>query len=581
MFKKLKTATLAAVIAGTLLSSGQAWALDATSGPNGSPALGTYGAATGCSSGSLVVTRDNEVLASRIDRIRFWLEDDFGTRSLLAGIYVRGSVPSHGMIPNNVELIFGGQAFSGTAATDLEARCPNLTDVSILSSTPPSTSVSPSNYASIDFVGMTFEATDTEDGNRYLYTAGFEGVTNTGPVWRRTLITPPDTTPPTVELSSSTSTLSGVTPFTVTATFNEDVTGFADADVTVTNGSIVRGSLSGGAAVYTFLVEPTGNGDVTIFVPENVAEDLAGNPNTASDLLVIGNRIVEITQEQIAGFMLGRANSLASNQPGLIRFLDGTSCGNFNANATAAAGSISGCVARDNFWAEVTSSWGGGNSYTLGTLGAHASINPNLIVGGMIQLDHATDDANNASGTGWMVGPYFAARMAEQPLFFEGRLLYGESSNSITPLGTYTDSFSTERWLAQLKVQGEIVAERVTWSPSLALTHTTDSQRAYTDSLGNTIPGQSIGLTQVNSGIDFRMPLDVAAGDLQLSGGLAAIYSATHGGNADFEGGRGRINMGLDWNSGNGSTLRFGTFYDGIGSKHESYGANLGLDIRF
>lgn len=552
----------------TLLGSGQAWALTSFNGSNALTSWSPYdyqpfefdgglGASVGCIADISLFRND----PGNIDLFN-----------------VRWFDPSYSFLGN-----VGGGLYYSTISGDPEplpweptGETFDINDVALCAGVPVSEisnfqtiGVADNSLLAGDFFGISFEHAG------YLYRVG---VTDNGVENSRISI---DSNSPTVTLSSTTTALTGTDQFTVTATFSEDVTGLEEADVIVANGSVVPGSLSGGPAVYTFLVEPTGNGDVTIFVPENVAQDLAGNLNIASDVLVIGNRIVEITQEQIAGFMLGRANNLASNQPGLIRFLDGSGCGNFNANATAAAGSISGCVSQDNFWAEVTSSWGSGNSYTLGTLGAHATINPNLIVGGMLQLDHAKDDTNNASGTGWMVGPYFAARLAEQPLFFEGRLLYGESSNSITPLGTYTDSFSTERWLAQLKVQGEIVTERVTWSPSLALMHTTDSQRAYTDSLGNTIPGQSIGLTQINSGIDFRMPIDVATGNLQLSGGLAAIYSATHGGNADFEGGRGRINMGLDWNSGNGSTIRFGTFYDGIGSKHESYGANLGLDIRF
>jgi hypothetical protein len=386
---------------------------------------------------------------------------------------------------------------------------------------------------------------------------------------------------PSVALSGGPAAITGTDPFNVTATFTKPVTGFSSLanDVIATNGSVT--AISGGPAIYTLTITPTGTGVVSITIPSAAAQDDVGNANRASNTLEIGTQTSEITEEQIAGFMLGRANNLASNQPGLIRFLDGTGCGNFDANTAEATGSISGCVSNQNIWAEVTSSWGGGNSYTLGTLGAHTSVNPDLIVGGMLQLDHTEDDLNNASGTGWMVGPYFAARMAKQPLFFEGRLLYGESSNSITPSGTYSDNFSTERWLAQLKVQGEIATERVTWLPSLGIIHTTDGQRAYADSLGNTISGQNISLTQVNSGIGFRLPLDVAKGDLQLTGGLDAIYSVVHDGNADFEGLRGKIKLGLDWNYGSGTTLRFATFYDGIGLNHESYGVDLGINIRF
>ncbi|PHR87261.1 MAG: hypothetical protein COA78_37265 [Blastopirellula sp.] len=118
---------------------------------------------------------------------------------------------------------------------------------------------------------------------------------------------------------------------------------------------------------------------------------------------MVGNTIVEDTQAAIAGFMLGRANNLASNQPGLTRFLQGDGCGSFNASATDGSGSINGCVSQGNAWVEFTSSWSGDISYTLGTIGAHSFVNPNLIVGGMLQFDYAEDATNNSSGRGWLV----------------------------------------------------------------------------------------------------------------------------------------------------------------------------------
>ena len=319
-------------------------------------------------------------------------------------------------------------------------------------------------------------------------------------------------------------------------------------------------------------------------VPAAAAQDVASNDNTASNTLVIGNTIVADTQKAIAGFMLGRANNLASNQPGLTRLLTGEGCGSFSASANENAGSVNGCASSGNTWASISSSWGGGNSYTLGTVGAHGFVNPDFLVGGMVQFDNAKDDANNASGTGWMVGPYFAAKAPDQPLFFEGRLLYGQTDNKISPLGTFTDSFKTERMLAQLRATGEYKLENTTLMPLFDLTYTDDAQKAYTDSLGNTIPGQKIALTQVTAGMDFKTPLPSQSGALDLTGGLSGIYASTQNGAAaqqDFEGGRGRAHLGLNYTTAVGATLNAGTFYDGIGSKHEAYGANLGFNWKF
>lgn len=352
--------------------------------------------------------------------------------------------------------------------------------------------------------------------------------------------------------------------------------------MTVANGTVT--GITGGPSVYTLTITPTGAGDVSITVPMAAAQDAVGNNNTLSNTLVIGNQIVEITQEQIAGFMLGRANNLASNQPGLTRFLQGSGCGNFSANATEGSGSINGCVSQDNTWAEITGSWSGDDSYTLASLGAHGFVNPNLLVGGMVQFDHAEDSANNASGTGWMVGPYFVARVLEQPLFFEGRLLYGQTDNDISPLETYTDSFETKRWLAQLRATGEYQYQNTSLIPLLDFTYTDDTQQAYTDSLGNTIPGQTVSLMQVTAGLDFSQPLPVQTGALELTGGLSGIYSATHGAAAspEFENWRGRAHLGLNYDMGpGGPTMNVGAFYDGIGTDYESYGAKVGLDWKF
>jgi hypothetical protein len=394
---------------------------------------------------------------------------------------------------------------------------------------------------------------------------------------------PPDTKAPAVTLSGAPETLSNTDLFTVTATFDEGVTEFDDLtnDITITNASVT--TIAGGPSVYTLTVTPTGAGDVSITAPAAAAQDAAGNDNTASNTLVVGNQIVEITQEAIAGFMLGRANNLASNQPGLTRFLMGDGCGTFNVNATEGSGSINGCVSRGNTWAEITGSWSGDNSYTLGTFGAHSVVNPNLLIGGMVQFDYAEDSANNASGNGYMVGPYFVAQVPDQPLFFEGRLLYGQTDNDISPLGTYTDSFETERWLAQVRATGEYQYLATTLMPLLDFTYTDDTQKAYTDSLGNTIPGQTASLMQVSVGMDFSTPVSVSSGALELTGGLSGIYSATDGGAAapEFENWRGRTHLGLNYGMANGANLSVSTFYGGIGTDYESYGANLGLNWKF
>ncbi|MFV0360709.1 Ig-like domain-containing protein [Tropicimonas sp.] len=387
----------------------------------------------------------------------------------------------------------------------------------------------------------------------------------------------------TVILSGAPTTLTGTAPFSITATFSEGVTGFDDpaGDVTVTNGSVT--GISGGPSVYTLRITPTGNGDVDITVPAGAAQNGDGENNTMSNTLVVRNEIVDLTQRKIAGFMLGRANNLASNQPGLTRFLRGSGCGAFDARASGEDGFIDGCFHKGNTWAEISGSWSDESSYVLGTIGAHGFVNPSLIVGGMIQFDSAEDDANDASGHGWLVGPYFVAKTPDHPLYFEGRLLFGQTDNEISPLDTYTDSFNSERWLAQFRATGEYRYRAATLMPLVDFTFVEDRQVTYTDSLGNTITGQTVSLTQLNAGMDFSTPIPVQTGSLILVGGVSGIYTSTAGGSDDydFEGIRGRTELGVDYDLENGGSFRTGAFYDGIGSDYEGYGANLRFELNF
>lgn len=450
----------------------------------------------------------------------------------------------------------------------------------------------PSTIADLSYIGTTFRAraaTWGTDVNGMPYNAGdlldveiaFSGLTNTVLINQAVVA---DSTSPTVTLSSTTTTLNELTPFTVTATFDEDVTGFTDIanDVTITNGAVTS-ITAVSASVYTLSVTPTGSGDVSISIPAAAAQDLANNPNTASTALVIGNTIIADTQRAIASFMLGRANNLIANQPGLMRFLQNDGCRSFAASATNGSGAVSGCVSQGNTWAEITGSRSGDDSYTLGSFGAHSLMNPNLLVGAMLQVDYAEDAVNNTSGSGWIVGPYFVARIPEQPFFIEGRLLYGQTDNDISPLRTFTDSFDTERFLAQLRATGEYKVQAFTLMPLLDVTYTDDTQKTYVDGLGNTIPGQTVSLTQVSAGLDFATDLEVAAGSLELVGGLSGIYSSSAGAAASpkFEHWRGRTHLGLNYGMATGGKLRVSTFYDGIGINYESYGASLGFDMEF
>jgi hypothetical protein len=93
-----------------------------------------------------------------------------------------------------------------------------------------------------------------------------------------------DTDVPTATVSSSSS-ASSISPILFTVTFSENVTGFEQSDVTVTNGTIASFTSTNGS-LYSVNVAPTADGPVTVTVPAGVAQDSAGNQNTAGSFSV-------------------------------------------------------------------------------------------------------------------------------------------------------------------------------------------------------------------------------------------------------------------------------------------------------
>ncbi|MEL6320184.1 MAG: Ig-like domain-containing protein, partial [Cyanobacteria bacterium J06626_14] len=68
--------------------------------------------------------------------------------------------------------------------------------------------------------------------------------------------------------------------FTMTATFSESVTGLDASDISVSNGTV--SNLSGSGDTYTFDITPTDEGLITVDLAAGVAQDEAGNTNTAA-----------------------------------------------------------------------------------------------------------------------------------------------------------------------------------------------------------------------------------------------------------------------------------------------------------
>lgn len=88
--------------------------------------------------------------------------------------------------------------------------------------------------------------------------------------------------------------------FNITITFNEEITGFTEDDLTVVNGIVQSGSLtSSNNLVFTATILPIATGNVTINLAADIAKDLAGNENQAADEIIVAADIPVISSSII------------------------------------------------------------------------------------------------------------------------------------------------------------------------------------------------------------------------------------------------------------------------------------------
>lgn len=111
-----------------------------------------------------------------------------------------------------------------------------------------------------------------------------------------------DTTQPTVVLSSPAATVTA--PFVVTTTFSETVTGLLASEFVVTNGAVT--ALSSAGAVWSATITPAAAGNVTISLPAGMAQDLAGNPNFASNLVTVSYSAPVVSNGLNASYYIGK-----------------------------------------------------------------------------------------------------------------------------------------------------------------------------------------------------------------------------------------------------------------------------------
>ena len=110
-----------------------------------------------------------------------------------------------------------------------------------------------------------------------------------------------------------------------------------------------------------------------------------------------------------------------------------------------------------------------------------------------------------------------------------------------------------------------IETARATLLPQVQYAYTEDRQEAYLDSLSNPVPAQIVSLGELSTSLGWEMPIG-DTGLTDFTGELSGIWGVQDGGGSVFDGGRGRLDLGLSHDTGTGLRIGLGSYLDGIGN---------------
>lgn len=363
-------------------------------------------------------------------------------------------------------------------------------------------------------------------------------------------------------------------------------------------------------------IAPGGGGDVTF---ELTVSD--GIESSAPDSVAISVQDnVAVTSAAMQNYMTIRNAMILSHQPDLQRRIDrlqgrtsgggGSSVNGFalpgaqhlpvslslNGSEMRASGSLSS-MGRNGLAGGKIDIWGEAyrsnftvqnrdGDFSIYYIGADIKVSDDMLIGVLGQVDDIEFDGTigGLGGDGWMVGPYMTARV-NQNLFLDARIAWGTSDNDVSPFGTYTDQFETSRTLIAATATGEMALTNATiLRPEFGIQYLSEESDSYTDSLGSTIPAQSVDQGQLSFAPRIHRDVTLSSGwVLRPYGEVEGIYS--FGDNVKAVLGREtrlRVEGGLDAFSTSGWRLTASAFSDGIGNDNfEASGFRISLSRGF
>jgi len=223
-------------------------------------------------------------------------------------------------------------------------------------------------------------------------------------------------------------------------------------------------------------------------------------------------------------------------------------------------------------------------------------LSDGILVGALVQVDDTNEDISDPDrtgeidGTGWMVGPYFGARILEN-LLFDARAAWGQSDNDIwldDPInGFRTASFDTERWLATATLTGVHYHGAWRFSPQVGLAYGHESYDTYVNSIGQTVAGGEANIGRLTGGGEAAYRLQRADGTIvEPMLGITGIWNfdsddlVINGVVQETNDTRAKLEGGVMIRTPDGWALRAAGMYDGIGGDDfEAYGGSLWINI--
>ncbi len=376
-------------------------------------------------------------------------------------------------------------------------------------------------------------------------------------------------------------------PFTATIIFDEPVFGFALADLEITEARATN-LTKVSASEYAIEITPDGLYTIDLALPENTVTDAQGNGNARTEANSIKNAgNVEETLKVNAAFMSMRGRRIMTDRPDLKGI---SACGtkptgafNLTRGTDGLSGDFSaykctGFAKHWSAWTDLTSSFSRAQDndmrFAMLIAGIQRNANENMTLGMTAQFDyaHLQNDSENSevNGVGWMVGPYLVYRVPDSNLTFDLEASWGRSSNDTDPVGLYTDTFDTDRVLVSGNASLDIYQGGWTLTPSLGASYFRETQEAYIDTIGFTIPEQTVSFGDITLAFDASKGWVLKNGSVVDFGiGLAGAYSfeANTGGVEDLfteNALRPRMTGQFQWFH-EGWSVDVNVFHDGLG----------------